>query len=133
MDEVEEHGGAVAAIEAGFVQQRIADSAYSWELDLMSGERVVVGVNKYQATEETGVPILRIDEDAVRQQIERVAAYRARQDRAAVDSALAAVERAANGTDNLLVVMKDALLAGATLGEICGRLRAAWGEYRPTA
>jgi methylmalonyl-CoA mutase N-terminal domain/subunit len=69
----------------------------------------------------------------VRHQIERVAAYRARQDRAAVDTALAAVERAANGSDNLLVVMKDALLAGATLGEICGRLRAAWGEYRPTA
>jgi methylmalonyl-CoA mutase N-terminal domain/subunit len=132
MDEVEEHGGAVAAIEAGFVQQRIADSAYSWELDLLGGERVVVGVNKYQATEETGVPILRIDEVAVRQQIERVAAYRARQDRAAVDAALADVERAANGTDNLLVVMKAALLAGATLGEICGRLRGAWGEYRPT-
>ncbi|HEX3724491.1 MAG TPA: methylmalonyl-CoA mutase family protein [Nitrolancea sp.] len=133
MDEVEERGGAVAAIESGFIQQRIADSAYDWELGLLSGDRVVVGVNKYQASEEVGVPILRIDENAVRRQIERVGAYRERQDRQIVEESLLAVEQAAQGTDNLLVVMKAALLHGATLGEICGRLRSTWGEYRPTA
>ena len=132
IDEVEQHGGAVAAIESGFMQQSIADSAYRWELEVLSGDRPIVGVNKYQSEDEVGVPISRIDGEAVRRQIERVTAYRARQDRERVDSALVAVEDAARGTDNLLVVMKEALQSGATLGEICGRLRAAWGEYRPT-
>jgi len=132
IDEVEQRGGAVAAIESGFMQQSIADSAYDWELEVLSGERRIVGVNAYQAEDEVSVPISRIDADAVRRQIERVGEYRARQDRAQVDLALSAVEGVAGGSDNLLVVMKQALLAGATLGEICGRLRAIWGEYRPT-
>ncbi len=132
IDEVEERGGAVAAIESGFVQQSIADSAYAWELEVLNGERPIVGVNEYQATEEVGVPISRIDEEAVRRQIQRVTAYRARQDRQQVSTSLDAVERAARGTENLLEVMKAALLSGATLGEICGRLRSVWGEYRPT-
>ena len=132
IDEVEQRGGAVAAIESGFIQQEIADSAYQWELDVLNGERPIVGVNEYQADEEVGVPILRIDDDAVRRQIERVTAYRTTQDRARVEQALDEVDRAARGTDNLLVVMKAALQSGATLGEICGRLRGVWGEYRPS-
>lgn len=131
IDEVELHGGAVAAIESGFVQQAIADSAYRWELDVTNGQRVIVGVNAYEADEEVGVPISHIDDEAVRHQIDRVTAYRASQDRSRVESALSTVEDVARGNDNLLVVMKSALLSGATLGEICGRLRSVWGEYRP--
>ncbi len=70
--EVEERGGSVAAIESGFVQQEIADSAYSWELEVLNGERPIVGVNEYQADEEVAVPISRIDDEAVRRQIDRV-------------------------------------------------------------
>jgi len=132
IDEVEERGGAVAAIESGFIQDQIADSAYQWELAVASGERTVVGVNKYRVEEDISVPIMRIDEESVQRQIKRVIAYRERQDRARVAAALDEVEAAARGTDNLLPPMKAALLAGATVGEICGRLREVWGEYRPT-
>src|SRR5690606_13740435 len=131
IDEVEERGGAVAAIESGFIEDQIADSAYQWELAVASGERTVVGVNKYRVEEDISVPIMRIDEESVQRQIKRVIAYRERQDRARVAAALDEVEAAARGTDNLLPPMKAALLAGATVGEICGRLREVWGEYRP--
>ncbi len=132
IDEVEERGGAVAAIESGFIQESIADSAYSWELAVLNGDHRIVGVNEYQAEAEVGVPVSRIDDEAVRRQIERVTAYRAKQDRTKVEQSLKVVEDAARGSDNLLVVMKHALRSGATLGEICGRLRSVWGEYRPT-
>lgn len=131
IEEVEERGGAVAAIESGFVQEQIAESAYAWEVDVASGERTIVGVNKYRTADGAGVPIMRLDEAAIHRQIARVLAYRERQDRERVADALGQVERVARGSDNLLPVMKDALMAGATLGEICGRLRGVWGEYRP--
>jgi methylmalonyl-CoA mutase N-terminal domain/subunit len=131
IQEVEDRGGAVAAIESGFVQEQIAESAYAWEVDVASGERTVVGVNKYRTAGDAGVPIMRLNEDAIHRQIARVLAYRDRQDRERVADALGQVERVARGRENLLLVMKDALLAGATLGEICGRLRGVWGEYRP--
>lgn len=128
---VEEHGGAVAAIEAGFVQNAIAENAYQRELLREVGDDVVVGVNKYAEAETVNVPIQRIDIAATERQTERVRAYKALQDHAAVDAALARVANAAEGTDNLLPVMKDALLAGATLGQIANALRAVFGEYRP--
>ncbi len=128
---VEEQGGAVAAIERGFVQGAIADNAYQRELARELGEEIVVGVNKYVDDEEpVSVPIQRIDQEAVARQIARVAEYKARQDRAAVAAALDRVEAAARGTENLLPVMKSALLAGATLGQIAGVLRKVFGEYR---
>jgi methylmalonyl-CoA mutase N-terminal domain/subunit len=131
IDEIEALGGAVAAIEQGWIQERIAESAYAWELRVASGERAVIGVNKYQDDHEVEVPVHRLDEVAVERQVARVRDYRARQDTARVAAALDAVERAARGTENMLPVMKAALLAGATLGQICGRLRQVWGEYRP--
>ena len=131
IDEVNARGGAVSAIESGYIQGVIADTAYAWEQAVATKERIVVGVNKYVAEEDVSVPLQRIDEDAVARQIARVAAYRDRQDRARVAAALDAVEQVAVGDGNMLDVMKDALHAGATLGDICGRLRAVWGEYRP--
>ena len=129
--EVEARGGAVAAIERGYVQNAIAENAYRRELARERGEEIVVGVNKHVEETETSVPIQRIDQAASERQIARVAAYRAGQDRARVAATLTAVTDAARGTDNLLSPMKEALLAGATLGQICDALREVFGEHRP--
>jgi len=131
MDRVAAQGGAVAAIERGFVQAAIAENAYRREMAQEAGEEIVVGVNKYRAEEPVRVPLQRIEAESVEGQIARVAAYKAAQDQARVDTALAAVGTAARGTDNLLPVMKQALLAGATLGQIADTLRTVFGEYRP--
>jgi len=129
--EIEALGGAVAAVERGWIQEQIAESAYAWELRVATGERRMVGVNLYQDELEVEVPVHRTDEAAVERQIERVQAYRAKQDQVKVEAALDTVARAARGTENLLPVLKEALLAGATLGQICSCLRGVWGEYRP--
>lgn len=131
IEAIEALGGAVTAIERGWVQAQIAESAYAWEQAVERGERIVVGVNRYQDTTPVQVPVHRLDEAAVERQIRRVQEYRARQDAERVGRALAWVEEGARGRENLLPVLREALLAGATLGQICGRLRQVWGEYRP--
>lgn len=131
IDRIDEQGGAVTAIERGFVQNAIAENAYRRELARSSGEEVVVGVNKYVEEGRVDVPLQKIDQAAVDRQIRRVRAYRNRQDRAAVAAALARVGEIARGDDNLLPAMKDALLTGATLGQIASALRDVFGEYRP--
>jgi methylmalonyl-CoA mutase N-terminal domain/subunit len=132
MGEVEGRGGAVAAIEQGFVQQQIADSAYAWEEAVEAGETKIVGVNFQRDSSEASVPLHHINRECVRAQQERTRAFKAAQDRAAVDAALTQVRAAADGTTNLLRLMREALIAGATLGQICDTLRETWGEYRPT-
>jgi methylmalonyl-CoA mutase N-terminal domain/subunit len=131
MAEVEGQGGAVTAIERGFVQNAIAENAYRREVARSAGDEVVVGVNRYvNEDEELAIALQRIDEQMVARQVERVTRYKAEQDRAAVDAALARVRAAAEGTGNLLPVMKDALLAGATLGQVANALRDVFGEHR---
>ncbi|MGH9173093.1 MAG: methylmalonyl-CoA mutase family protein, partial [Vicinamibacterales bacterium] len=131
MTEVEEQGGAVAAIENGFIPDAIADSAYVWEAEVESGRRRIVGVNFQRDKQETTVPLHLIDRDRVRAQIERTTAYKQQHAGQAVDDALATIRATAKTTDNLLPPMRAALLAGATLGQICDTLRDVWGEYRP--
>jgi methylmalonyl-CoA mutase N-terminal domain/subunit len=131
MSRIEEQGGSVTAIERGVMQDAIAENAYQHELARELGEEIIVGVNKYTESEAVAVPIQRIDREAVEHQIARVTEYKTRQDRAAVDAILRRVGEAARGTENLLPVMKDALLSGATLGQIADVLRDAFGEYRP--
>jgi methylmalonyl-CoA mutase N-terminal domain/subunit len=129
--QVDEYGGAVNAIDEGFVQAAIAENAYRHELEREAGEEVIVGVNKYMVEERgTGAQIQRIDRAAVDEQVARVAAYKAAQDRASVDAALDRVEATARGNDNLLPVMKNAFLAGATLGQIVVALKRVFGEHR---
>jgi methylmalonyl-CoA mutase N-terminal domain/subunit len=94
------------------------------------GERVVVGVNRYQEQEEIAVPILRPDPDAEKKQAARLREHRARRNVIACDSALGVLRTAAQGDGELLGPMRAALLAGATLGEICTTLRGVWGTYR---
>jgi methylmalonyl-CoA mutase N-terminal domain/subunit len=130
--QIEERGGAVAAIEGGFVQNAIADNAYQRELDRETGREIVVGVNRYAEDDRASVPLQRIDQAVVERQIARTAEYKQRQDRAKVQAALECVVCSAEGSDNLLGVMKQALLAGATLGQIGDALRGVFGEYRAT-
>jgi methylmalonyl-CoA mutase N-terminal domain/subunit len=129
---IDERGGSVVAIERGFMQNAIAENAYRRELAQSSGDLVVVGVNRYREDDETRMDLHRIDPAVVARQVERVRAYKAAQDAAAIDTALSAVRRTADGTDNLLPVMKAALLAGATLGQVAGALREIFGEHRAT-
>jgi methylmalonyl-CoA mutase N-terminal domain/subunit len=121
----------VNAIDEGFVQAAIAENAYRHELQRDSGEDVIVGVNKYVSEESgSGAQIQRIDRAAVDKQVARVVAYKDAQDRPLVDAALDRVEAAARGQDNLLPIMKDAFLAGATLGQIVIALKQVFGEHR---
>jgi methylmalonyl-CoA mutase N-terminal domain/subunit len=131
MATVEGYGGAVAAIERGYIQAQIADSAYAWEEALEAGDLRLVGVNFQRDASEAKVPIHHIDRERVLAQQQRTHAYKAAQDQVAVSSALAQVRAAADGSANLLPPMRAALLSGATLGQLCDTLRAAWGEYRP--
>lgn len=133
IDRIDEQSGAVTAIERGYMQGAIGDNAYRRELDRNEGRDVVVGVNKYVSDTSSHMSIQRIDQDAVRRQIDRVTSYKTQQDRAIVDGALDAVSAAAASDQNLLPVMKHALISGATLGQICDRLRGTFGEHRPNS
>ncbi|MCX7853836.1 MAG: methylmalonyl-CoA mutase family protein [Caldilineales bacterium] len=136
LDKVRQMGGAIKAIESGWIQQQIADSAWERQQAIESGRQIIVGVNKYQTPEEARpVGIFRPDPETYRRQCERLAALRAERDNAAVQVALArlqAVAQAPAGHDtNLMPPILEAVRAYATLGEICGALRQVWGEYVP--
>jgi methylmalonyl-CoA mutase N-terminal domain/subunit len=131
MAQVEELGGAVAAIEKGFQKSEIERSAYAIAQGIDSGERIVVGLNKYQAAVEEKYEPLRVDPQIEVDQRARLAELRARRDQAAVDTALEALKKAAAGDENVLYPMKDALRSLATVGEVCNALREVWGVYTP--
>ncbi len=127
--QVDEMGGAVAAIEAGFYQDAIAEAAYRAQLAVDSGADVVVGVNRYQ-TEATHVPdLLRVSDEIGRRQAERLCSLRARRDASAWVAAMDRVESAARSEENLMPPVLAAVEAEATVGEIAHRLRAVWGEH----
>jgi methylmalonyl-CoA mutase N-terminal domain/subunit len=125
-------GGAVAAIESGFMQDEIEQAAYRYAKAVESGAEIVVGVNRF-VDEEAGEPeAFPIDPSLQRDQIERLRALRASRDQAGVDAAIDDVRSAARGTQNLLVPMREALARRATLGEVSDALREVFGEYRPS-
>jgi len=129
IERVDELGGAVEAIERGFVQDEIEQSAFEWQRDVERGERVIVGVNRYREDDQQRVELLKIDPDAERRQLERTARVRAERDAAEAERTLAVVRDAAVGDSNLLPPMREALRAYCTVGEICETLRAEWGMY----
>jgi methylmalonyl-CoA mutase N-terminal domain/subunit len=131
MRRVDEHGGAVAAIEAGFYQEQIQESAYRHQRLVEAGERIIVGVNEFTETSQPSVPILRIDADLEAAQIERLERMRAARSSAAVQTSLDALRAGAEGTDNLLPLLRTALDAHATVGEVCGVLREVFGVHHP--
>ncbi|MGL4832326.1 MAG: methylmalonyl-CoA mutase family protein, partial [Propionibacteriaceae bacterium] len=132
IDQIEEMGGAVKGIEQGFQKSEIEQSAYRYAKQVDSGERIVVGVNKFQVEQEEAYEPLRVDPTIGAQQQQRLADLRSRRDNAAVEAALAKVKEAAVGTENLLYPMKEALKACATVGEVCNALRDVWGMYQPS-
>jgi methylmalonyl-CoA mutase N-terminal domain/subunit len=129
ISEVERRGGMVAAIEAGWVQQQIADAAWEHQREVESGARPVVGVNRFVEDESVTVDLHRHLEEAAEQQVTALRRLRGERDVRAVEGALAAVRTAARGTENLVPVLVDAVKTYATTGELCGVLREVFGEY----
>ncbi|WP_030600783.1 acyl-CoA mutase large subunit family protein [Streptomyces achromogenes] len=132
MRRVEEAGGAVAAIERGLQKAEIERNAYRIARETESGDRVVVGVNRFRLDEEEPYVPLRVDPAIESRQCERLARLRADRDRRAVAAALDALRTAAEGEDNVLYPMREALRARATVGEVCGALREVWGSHVPS-
>jgi len=122
-------GGAVAAIEMGFVQSEIESSAYEWTRSVEAGEREIVGVNVYVEDDDAHHALHRLDPEVERRQVERTRALRACRDEPEAHRSLALVREAARGSDNTLPVIREALQALCTIGEICGVLREEWGVY----
>jgi len=131
IERIDEKGGAVSAIESGFQMDEIEQAAYEYTKSVDDDDRVIVGVNKFQMDDEPEPKVFPSDPELERNQRERLGHYKANRDTAAVESALATVKATAEGTDNLLYSMKDALRADATLGEISDALRDAFGVYTP--
>lgn len=126
-------GGAVKAIEQGYIQKEIQDAAYSYQLEIEKDERVIVGLNKFQVKEGPPKGLLRVDPEVGRRQVAKIAAVKESRDGARVQRAFAALETAAKGTDNLMPLILEAVRSYATLGEISDVLRLVFGEYRQSA
>ena len=130
---IDDLGGAVVAIEKGYIQREIQDSAYKWQMEVEKKERIIVGVNKYQIVEKAPEGLLRVDAAVGEFQKGKLAKMKAARDNAAVAEKLAALEAACKDESvNLMPVIKDAVLVYATLGENCGVMRKVFGEYQPT-
>jgi len=133
LDKIESLGGAVAAVESGYVQKEIQESAYRYQREVEARERLVVGVNAFETADEAAQNLLRVDPALGEAQCRRLADLRGSRDNGAVEAALAGLERAARGEENVMPAVLAACRAYATLGEICGVLRQVFGEYRPAA
>jgi methylmalonyl-CoA mutase, N-terminal domain len=129
IERVDELGGAVEAIDRGFVQDEIEQAAFAWQQQVERGERVIVGVNRFQDDHPERVELQRIDPETERRQLERTARVRAERNAAEATAALAAVRETARGDANLLPVLRTALKVRCTVGEICETLREEWGMY----
>jgi methylmalonyl-CoA mutase N-terminal domain/subunit len=130
---IDSMGGMVAAIEKGFPQREIQDSAYHYQKAVERGDQVIVGVNKYEMEEHSSIPILAIDESVRSHQIERLDQARSKRDGGAVANALAKLQRAAQTNENTMPATIEAVRAYATLGEICSALRDVYGVYEEPA
>jgi len=127
---IDEMGGAPAAIEQGYIQREIQDSAYQYQREIEKGDRVVVGVNRFQVQEEKPSNLLRVDPAVRVSQIEKLKKLKSERDDSKVKQSLAQLRQAAQGTENLMPPILDAVRGYATLGEICDVLREVFGEYQ---
>lgn len=123
-------GGVVPALEQGFFQREIAASAYRYQREIDDHRRTVVGVNEYEMDEPLSIPLLRMDPEGERRQRERLARIRCERDNELLQRRLQALRAAAQGTENLMPYILDAVRANGTLGEVCDVLREVFGEYR---
>ncbi len=122
-------GGMIAAIERGYPQTEIANASYEYQHEIETGERKIVGVNAFTEGEEQAIELLQIDESAQTRQLERLAALKGRRNQGDVSRALEALRRAAEGSQNTMPLILDAVRAYATTGEICDALREVFGSY----
>jgi len=127
---IDDLGGAPAAIEKGFIQQEIMEAAYKYQKDIESGDKLIVGLNKYQVKEEAPKGLLRVDPAVEEMQKQKVAGLREKRDNAAVKNALEKLGAACGSNDNVMPLILDAVRAYATLGEICNIMRGEFGEYK---
>jgi len=127
---IDEMGGAVAAIEQGYIQREIQDSAYTYQREIEKEERIVVGLNRFQVQEEKPTNLLRVDPAVRIAQIERLKELRSERDNNKVTNCLSILKQGAKGNDNLMPLILEAVKAYATLGEICNTLREVFGEYQ---
>jgi methylmalonyl-CoA mutase N-terminal domain/subunit len=127
---IDELGGAAKAIERGYIQQEIQDSAYNYQKEIEAGERIIVGMNKFQINESAPKGLLKVDPIVGELQKKKLAELRRERDNEKVNAALEALRNAAKGDDNLMPLILDAVKTYATLGEICGVLREVFGEYQ---
>lgn len=130
---IEALGGVIPAIEAGFFQREIAEAAFRYQREIDTGRRVIVGVNDYTTDEPLTIPLLKMDPEGERRQLERLNRVRRERDNQAVEERLVALENAARSEANLMYPILDAVRAYATLGEIVGVFRRVFGEYREPA
>ena len=132
IERIDAMGGAQRAIEQGFVQREIQDSAYRYQRAVEASDRIIVGVNRFTTVEEGHLDLLRVDPSIQTRQTERIQALRARRDNAATQAALGALARAAETDANLMPLLVDAVESWATIGEICATLEQVFGAYEPS-
>jgi methylmalonyl-CoA mutase N-terminal domain/subunit len=130
LDKIDALGGTLHAIETGYIQREIQNSAYEYQRAVETGDAIVVGVNQFESEEESKIKTLRVDPSVEQDQIERVRALRARRDANATENSLKKLVEAAQGTENVVPRILECVEAFATVGEISNRLRSVWGEYR---
>jgi len=130
IEKIDAMGGSVSAIEKGYMQQEIADSSYQYQKAVESGEKVLVGVNKFTANEKHDTPLLRVDDSIRISQTEKLTQLKKERDNKAVIECLLKIEAAARGTENLMPLIVDAVEKYATLGEISDAMRKVFGEFK---
>ncbi|MBK7762059.1 MAG: methylmalonyl-CoA mutase [Bacteroidetes bacterium] len=130
IDKIDAMGGAVKAIEQGFIQEQIANASYTFQKALEKNEKIIVGVNKYMSEDQTKIPIMKIDAAIEKQQVDRLKLFKENRNQHDVQDCLAQIKKAANGSDNLMPLVIDAVEKHCTLGEIAHALRSVWGEYK---
>jgi methylmalonyl-CoA mutase N-terminal domain/subunit len=131
IERIDGYGGALAAVEAGFMQAEIQESAYQAQMRIERQEDLVVGVNSYQTEQDSDLEILSVAPEIEVAQREHLVQVRSKRDQGQADKLLERLGKASGGSENLMPILIECVEADVTLGEICGELRASWGEYRP--
>ncbi len=133
IQKIDDLGGALAAIESGYIQGEIQNAAYAYQRALERGEEIVVGVNSFQVEEHVELERLKVDPAIEQGQRSRLSSLRSRRDSARVSELLGRLETSARSSENLMPLLIECVESDITLGEICGLLRKLWGEYQPPA
>ena len=130
IERIDQMGGMVHAIEAGYPQKEIHEAAFRWQREVETNDRIIVGLNQFQVEHEAPMELLKVDQASEDRQVARLKAFKAGRDATAVAEQLQTIENAARGTDNLMPVIIDAVKAGVTLGEIAGARRGVYGKFQ---